>query len=189
MVVQNDVRWIWPAILLLYVCGCNSPDDRLLELSRQSLDRQANQSELLARQGQTINESAQKLVEAEAESRRELLAATRDLQAERERLDDRAAALDRLRAENARASQREPLIASSIQTGALLIACVLPLVLGLAVVWNLYCPRDDAEAMGELLVDELASNRPRLLPADIFEEVPGPAVGLPESPTEDQPAT
>ena len=63
MVNQNSDRWIGPMVLLLCVCGCDSPDDRLLELSRKSLDRQAAQSEMLAQQGQTINESAQKLVE------------------------------------------------------------------------------------------------------------------------------
>src|SRR6185437_184666 len=107
MVHRTEHRGLWPTVLLLYICGCNSPDDRLLELSRQSLDRQAAQSEMLAHQGQTINESAQRLVEADAESRREFLAATRDLQAERERLNERCAALDRQRAENTRASQRE----------------------------------------------------------------------------------
>ena len=186
MVHRTEHRGLWPTVLLLHICGCNSPDDRLLELSRQSLDRQAEQSEMLAHQGQTINQSAQKLVEADAESRREFLAATRDLQAERERLNERSVALDRQRAENSRASQREPLIANSIQTGALLVACVLPLVLGLALVWKLYCPRDDAEALGDLLVRELAADRPRLLPPAVFEELPAPAEGELSPPAEDE---
>ena len=184
MVHRNERRRLWPTVLLLYICGCNSPDDRLLELSRKSLDRQAAQSEMLAHQGQTINESAQKLVDADAASRREFLAATRELQAEREQLNERSAALDRQRAENARASQREPLIASSIQTGALLVACVLPLALGLALAWRVYCPRDDAEALGDLLVRELAADRPRLLPPAVFDELPAPANGELSPPTD-----
>jgi hypothetical protein len=49
-VVRRRLGWL-TLIPLLIVVGCSSDDQRLVDLSRQSLDRQAEQNRLVARKG------------------------------------------------------------------------------------------------------------------------------------------
>ena len=51
---------------LLLVTGCGNDDERLLELSRESLRRQAEQNEQMARQSREVVEASRELVAADA---------------------------------------------------------------------------------------------------------------------------
>ena len=57
---------------LVLVTGCGNDDERLLELSRESLRRQAEQNEQMSRQSQEVVEASRELVAADAEARREM---------------------------------------------------------------------------------------------------------------------
>jgi hypothetical protein len=60
--------------------------------------------------------------------------------------------------------QREPILAASIETLGLILACLLPLTLCGLLLWRLGRVEPDDAAVAELLVCELTSDRPRLLP-------------------------
>jgi hypothetical protein len=72
--VKNAVRprlgWL-TLIPFLIVVGCSSDDQRLVDLSRQSLDRQAEQNRLVETNNQQVINATNKIVEADAHSRRE----------------------------------------------------------------------------------------------------------------------
>jgi len=63
--------------------GCETNDERLVEVAREASERQAGQNREIARQNQDLAEASKQLIKADAESRRELVALERDLQAER----------------------------------------------------------------------------------------------------------
>ena len=131
----RDRRLCWAAwaCTLGLVCGCGSPDDRLVELSEQSAARQAEQNQQIARQSREVTAAVHDLVAADAKARDDLLKAQKSLQqeiqAERTRLDARRSQIDRDAADLAAAEQSEPLIAAAITALGILLACLLPLLL------------------------------------------------------------
>ncbi|GAG33437.1 unnamed protein product [marine sediment metagenome] len=100
---------------LLFVTGCSTGDERLVELSRESVARQAEQNRLIARQSTEIAAAAHELVEADAQARNEFIKLCRDLHAERSSIDGQRAELERDRREIAWQRHRDPMIAAAIQ--------------------------------------------------------------------------
>ena len=154
----------WPLALAL---GCSTADDRLRELSEQSVARQADQNKAIARQSQQVAEAAHELVQADARARADLIAAQQSLetslQAERSRLDQQRENLDQDRQALAAAKVREPIIANSILSAGLLVALVLPLVICIYLLRTLGT-NDPGQDLGEVLVYELSASQPMLLP-------------------------
>jgi hypothetical protein len=73
--MQETVRslpiWTLSTFVGLITIGCTSGDARLVELSRQSADRQAEQNRLVETNNGQVLEATDKLVEADAKSRTE----------------------------------------------------------------------------------------------------------------------
>ena len=67
--------------VLLVATGCNSSDERLIELSQQGCQRQAQQNQTIADQSRQATEAAQQFVEASGETRREMIELQRELSA------------------------------------------------------------------------------------------------------------
>lgn len=168
------------ALLLLTAIGCGRPpdmrDERLADFSRQSVEQQAKQNEHIARQSQSVVEESQKLAEAskelvakDAEARREMVAAQHQLNAQlndqRVTIDAGRDELEQERQRIAEQRHRDPLIAASIQTVGLIVACLLPLIVCLFVLRQMSRNEPDDAAIAELLACELVSDRPMLLPA------------------------
>jgi multidrug efflux pump subunit AcrA (membrane-fusion protein) len=169
-------RLALPLMLLCpLVTGCDSSDEgRLAEYARQSLDQQARQNDQIARQAQEvtwqterITDASQKLVAADAAARQELIAAQRTLQQEvqsaRSEVDRQRDALELDRRQLAEQAQRDPIVAATIHAVGLTLACLLPLLLGFAVLRLLQTESTDEGIVNELLVADLASDRPQLL--------------------------
>jgi hypothetical protein len=162
--------------LTLAVIGCSSaPDDRLADLARRAAEQQARQNERIAQQTQAVvqqsqrlTEAAQELVERDAEARRELVQAQHQLQsgvaAERSSVDRQREVMETERRELATQRNRDPIIAAAVQGLGLMLACLLPLVICLYVLRHLGGEPAGDEALGELLIEELTSDRPLLLP-------------------------
>ena len=170
-----------PLILtvLILVTGCSPRDDRLHQLATQSLARQAEQNQQMAKQTHEIAQATHELVEADAKACQDVIRLQTDLQTnvgqERASLDRQHEELEKERIQIAAQRQREPIIAAAIQDAAILLACLLPIFLCWFVVRSLNQEPPDA-AIGELLVAELVSEQPLLLPNPPVIEHANPAI-------------
>ena len=166
-------------LTLLAATGCSKPpdmrDQRLADFAQQSVEQQARQNQEIARQSQAVVEESRQLAEAskemvakDAEARREMVAAQHELNAQlnqqRDAIDAGRDALEQDRREIAEQRNRAPIIAESIQSVGLIIACLLPLVACVLVLWRMGRNEPDDAAVAELLTFELAGDQPRLLP-------------------------
>ncbi len=69
---------LW-TILLLIVTGCSPSDERLVELGRESADRQAEQNQTIADQSRQVTETTQKFVESSGDARKDMIELQREL--------------------------------------------------------------------------------------------------------------
>jgi hypothetical protein len=66
-------------LLVTLVCGCSPPDERLVEVSRQSMERQAEQNQEIAQQSRQIAQASGEMVQAEAKARQDIIGLQRQL--------------------------------------------------------------------------------------------------------------
>lgn len=150
------------AMTFLTMIGCEE-DERLVEMAEKHLDRQAKQSEQIIDLQQEVTEGSRRLVEADAEARKEMIALQRDVQSERVEVGQQRDALEDERRDLASQRRLDPIIATAITNIGLLLACLLPLVL----CWYLLHPRvepADDQAVAEVLLEDLVIDKPLLLP-------------------------
>jgi hypothetical protein len=76
---------IWTALIFIALIGigCRSGDERLVELSRESTERQAEQNRLVETNNRQVREATNRLVEADAKSRTENIELHRQIESER----------------------------------------------------------------------------------------------------------
>jgi len=165
-------------LMLLATVGCSKPDmrdQRLAEFAKQSMEQQAKQNDRIAEQSKAVVEESQRLAEAtkelvahDAQARQELIAAqeklTTQLNQQRATIDAGRDQLEQDRREIAEQRSRDPILAAAVQSVGLLIACSLPLIVCVFVIRRMSSNEPDDAAVAELLVHELTSDRPRLLP-------------------------
>ena len=164
-----------PVLIPLLALGCGPQDTRdvrLAEATRHSLEQQAKQNEHLARQSERVAaqsekvaETAKHLVESDAAARREIIdmshTVQRDLSAERRSLDRQHEALEAERQRIAASRHRDPIVAAAINSFALMLVCVLPLLVCLYILRHMARTPDDTSALTDVLLLELMSNEPR----------------------------
>lgn len=170
-------------LMLLATIGCSPAadlrDQRLAEFAEQSVEQQAKQNEHLARQSQAVVEQSQRLAEAgrelvaqDAAARREMVSAQHDLNTQ---LNQQRAAIDlgrddleQDRRQIAGERHRDPIVAASIQTAGLILACLLPLLVCVFIIWQMGRHEPVDAVVAELLTCELVSDQPRLLPGPLW---------------------
>ena len=163
-------------ILLATIAGCSrSPDERLAEFAQQTMieqsrqnQRMADQSEAIVEESHQLTEAAKELFERDAEARRDLISAQQELTSQ---LHEQQSAiytgheqLEQDRRDIAEQRHRDPIIAAVIQNFCLVIACLLPLLVAVQVIWQMQSQEPDHAAVAELLTLELTSEEPLLLP-------------------------
>ncbi|REJ92498.1 MAG: hypothetical protein DWQ35_12095 [Planctomycetota bacterium] len=146
------------AMLIATAMGCEEDQNkRLVEMAERHLKNQAEQSRRMADLQKEVAEGTRRLVEADAQSRKEMVALQREVGQQRDALEEK-------RRETAAKRRMDPIIATAITQFGLLLACLLPL----ALCWHLLRrpvePADDT-AVAELLLEDLVTDRPLLLPA------------------------
>jgi hypothetical protein len=139
------------------VLGCETNDERLVEVAREASQRQADQNREIARQNRELAEASKELIKADAESRRELVALERDLQAERSVIGRQRDDLEQERRAIAQERYWDSQAGSAVGAAAVLLAAVLPLALCWLLLRGLWADKDDA--VSEILIEELV-NRP-----------------------------
>jgi hypothetical protein len=128
--------------VVLIAIGCNSSDDRLVELSRQSTERQAEQNRLVETNNRQVLEATNRLIDADAKSRTENVELHRQIESERAGINEQRDALEQERRQIAGERIRDPIIAESIQAVGGLIAAILPLLVCLFLLRGLFHKSD-----------------------------------------------
>ena len=148
-------------LIVLIAVGCSSGDDRLVELSRESAERQAEQNRLVETNNRQVLEATNKLVEADAKSRTENIELHRQIEVERSGVNQQRDALEQERRQIAVERNRDPIVAESIQAAVGLIAAILPLLVCLVLLRGLF-HKPDGELLAEILIEDLVSQHPLL---------------------------
>lgn len=156
------------AVVLLGVVsltGCREKDRyrEIAEVATQAADRQAAQNVEMARVQREVAEGTRRMVEADAESRKEIITVHHDIQAERATLGDGFDKLETERKEIAQARRTESVLVPAVKLigGAAVAVAVVLFCLTLLVGLR----RSDATDadVSELLISDLVSERPQLL--------------------------
>lgn len=168
-------------MMVLVLAGCCGRDERLAAVALEASRQQAEQNLRMAQSQREVAAGARQLVEADARARQEMAELHRgvagqqsEVGRQRDRLDDERRALGAER-------RRESLLGPVIGSAATVLACLLPLVICVLVLW----PRPDhpeAAELTALLVEDLAASRPRLLGRSAGSDRPDPeyrSVNLP----------
>ena len=111
-----------------------------------------------------VAEASRQLVEADAKSRTDIVALQRDLQQGQTELGRQRDQLEDDRRGFADQRNRDPIIANTLTTVGTTIACLLPLVLGIYLARGLRDSSQVESTLAEILVDEIATDKPALLP-------------------------
>lgn len=148
-------------LLSTLISGC--ADDRVTQIAREAADRQAQQNSAMAELNQEVASGTRRLVEADAQSRKEIVGVHRELQAERQRLDTGWNKLELERRSIAGERRTESMLVpiASIVGGTIFLSLVLGFC-WYALVSSHRSDGADAE-LSELLVTEILSDRPHLL--------------------------
>ena len=95
-------------VAMTVILGCDS-DQRAVEISRESLNRQAEQNAQMARQNQAVTETTHDLIKAESSVQSDVNQRQQELHAERSTLDQQRQDLEIERRSLAAERQRDPL--------------------------------------------------------------------------------
>ena len=189
MANRHKIIRVLMMILSAATTGCRDHTDaRIEQVMRESLERQAEQNRHIAEQSRLSADSVRRVVEAESETRTEVVDLQRDiverdneererlaeltqsaqnnLNAERVGLDKQRASLEQERQQLAVERSRDPIIAQMIGTVGVLVACTIPLLLAGYVFYSLTRGSDDESIVNEILLSEVTANCPTFLSQD-----------------------
>jgi hypothetical protein len=148
----------WIAALIL-TNGC---DERAAQIAREAAERQAQQNTAMAELNKEVAGGTRRLVEADAQARKESVGVHRDLQAERTRLDTGWNALEDERRQIASQRRTESLLVPAIQAAGLL--ALVALVLGFSWYALVRARSGDAGSdVTDLLIGEILTDEPQLV--------------------------
>ena len=151
-------------LLTMTAIGCHEEENkRLAEMAERHLERQAEQNRQVTELQHEVAEASRRLVEADAQARQEMVTLQREVQAERGEVGRQRDLLEEERRDLAAQRRLDPIIAAAITNVGLLLICLLPLVLCWYLLHRRMEPVDD-QAVAEVLLEDLVTDRPLLLP-------------------------
>jgi hypothetical protein len=162
--------------ILAAIAGCaDSPDQRLAGFAKDAMATQTKQNQQIADQATAVVQESHQLakaagdlVEHDANARHDLILAYRDLttqiNAHKSLVDAGREQLDSDRRELARQQLRDPIIAATIHGVGLILASLLPLGVAAYVIHLMIRQEPDHAAVSELLITDLASDKPLIWP-------------------------
>jgi hypothetical protein len=142
-------------LAMTLMMGCSNESARVSRIAEQAMLEQSRQNEEMARLNREIAAATERLVEADAAARQEILAAHQSMVAQRD-------ALERERREMAAQRVRQSWLAPLFWQFGTLLLCLLPVALAILVLRT--NAADELNAVNEILIHELVSEDPRLLP-------------------------
>ena len=162
--MEKQTLLITLTLILLIGVSC-SPDEnsRVAELATQQLKRQADQNRRMSELQQEVASGSRELVEADANARQEMVTLQREMQTERNEIGHQRDQLEAERREIVDSRNRDPIIAAAITRVAFVVVSLLPLLICWLLLQQKVEPADKNE-ITELLLDDLVSSEPRLMP-------------------------
>lgn len=139
--------------MIVTALGCETDDERLVDVAREASERQADQNREIAHQNRELAEASKELIKADAESRRQLVALERDLQAERTTIGHQRDELEEERRSIAQERYWDSQLGGAVGGAAVLLVAALPLVLCWFLLRGMWADKDDA--ISEILIQEL----------------------------------
>lgn len=141
-------------LVTILVTGCQSESARVSRIAEQAMHQQSQQNEEMARLNREVTAATERLVEADAESRREILTAHQSLTQQRDALEEE-------RREIASQRVQESLLAPLLWSLGTLTLCLIPVAVAVLVLRQ--HTTDETECLNNVLIDELVTDQPRLL--------------------------
>ena len=151
--------------------GCQNDDARIAEMAQRQADREAEHSRQMAQLQQQVAEGSRHLVEADADTRKELTELQRDLRNDQATVGQQRDALEAERRQITAERRWDSVVGPAITGAAILIACILPLILCVMALRGLRHPEEPNGVLAEILVEELVAERPRILPRPLLRSV------------------
>ncbi len=151
------------ALIIALLCGCDD-DARLARMAETAADRQAEQNSEMARLNREVAEGTRRLVEADADSRKDLVALQQELQSEQAMVGHQRDLLESERREIADQRLRESTLAPILEDLGPLLVCTLVLVFCAFLVCGLNSDKGESDAVTEILIEDIVAERPTLLP-------------------------
>ena len=153
------------AVLLaaVFLSGC-SDDERLVRLSEEAANRQAEQNREMARQSRQTAEATKELVAADAKARTELTALQQNLRADQAEIGQKRDALEIERQNIAAERKWDRLLAPALLDFGVFMMITASLVFCGYLLIGLRHEKITEPSVEELLIQELVSENPRLLP-------------------------
>ena len=162
--MEKQTLLITLTLILLTGVSCSSDENtRVAELATQQLERQADQNRRMSELQQEVASGSRELVEADANARQEMVTLQREMQTERNEIGHQRDQLEAERREIADRRNRDPIIAAAITRVAFVVVSLLPLLICWLLLQQKVEPADKNE-ITELLLDDLVSSEPRLMP-------------------------
>ena len=162
--MEKQILLITLTLILLIGVSCSSDENaRVAELATQQLERQADQNRRMSELQQEVASGSRELVEADANARQEMVTLQREMQTERNEIGHQRDQLEAERREIADRRNRDPIIAAAITRVAFVVVSLLPLLICWLLLQQKVEPADKNE-ITELLLDDLVSSEPRLMP-------------------------
>jgi hypothetical protein len=162
---MRDHLWMLTiGTFLVSLVGCAGEGERVAQVAREAAQRQAEQNRQMALLQNQVAEGSRRLVEAEANARAEITAMQRDLQQSQAEVGRQRDLLEAERRQIAAERYWDGIVGNSIMAGAMLLACVLPLLLCWALLRSSSHDGETDAALAEFLAQELVSAHPMLLP-------------------------
>ena len=154
------------AVTVILVTGCenSNENERVARVATQAAERQAKQNEEMARLNREVAEGTRRLVEADAEARKELTTMQHDLQSQQAEVGEQRDQLETERKEIAGQRRTESMLGLILKGCAAAAVCVVTIGYCWCLLFGLRHQDESDETLGELLVDELLSEKPALLP-------------------------
>ncbi|QDT93571.1 hypothetical protein [Gimesia algae] len=160
---KQTLRLTLTLILLTGVSCSSDENSRVAELATQQLERQSNQNRRMVELQQEVASGSRELVEADARARQEMVVLQREIQAGQNEIGHQRDQLEAERREIADSRNRDPIIAAAITRVAFVVASLLPLLICWLLLQQKVEPVSKNE-IAELLLDDLVSSDPRLMP-------------------------
>jgi ABC-type transporter Mla subunit MlaD len=151
-----------PLTMATLLAGCGNESERVTRVAQQALHEQSKQNQEMVRLNREVAASTQRLVEADAHARGDVLAAQRDIQTQQSAVNQQRDSLESERKDIARQRRTESVLAPILLTLGTALLCLLPVAVACFVLRQ--ADRTDPPEFAQMLVEDLVADKPMLLP-------------------------